>query len=215
MFERQVLELPPELRHTEAVRERRVEVARFLRDALSFFRRKPVERPHVVQAVGELDDDDAQVLGDRQQELAIALDLPLLRRSAGRQLGDLRQPVDDRGDLLAELRLDVGEREVRVLDDVVQQPARDGDRIELEVGEDLRDFDGVRDVRIAGIANLAPVRRFAIPIGAQRAARGRACRAAEARPRATQASVQRHRRRRRHNSPASAKLVYRPRPMIT
>ena len=77
------------------------------------------------------------ILGDREQQLAIALDLPLLRRPAGRQLGDLREAVDDRGDLLAELRLDVGERELRVLDDVVEQPAGDGDRVELQVGEDL------------------------------------------------------------------------------
>ena len=82
MFERQILELPAEPSHTEAMGERRVEVARFLRDTARAFRRQPVERPHVVQAVGQLDDDDARVLGDRQQELAIALDLSLLRRAA-------------------------------------------------------------------------------------------------------------------------------------
>ena len=103
MFEREILELPPELRHTEAMRERRIEVARLLGDALPLLGRKPVERPHVVQAIGQLHDDDARVLRDRQQQLAIALDLPLLRRSAGRQLGDLGQAVDDRGDLLSEL----------------------------------------------------------------------------------------------------------------
>jgi hypothetical protein len=166
MFERQILELPAQLRHTEAMRERRVEVARLLRDTAPLLVGKPVERPHVVQAVGELDDDDARVLGDREQELAVALDLPLLRRAAGGQLGDLRQAVDDRGDLLAELRLDVGEREPRVLDDVVQQTAGDGDRVELQVGEDLRDLDRMRDVRVAGIAKLAAMRPLAELVGA-------------------------------------------------
>ena len=73
-----------------------------------FSARQLVERAHVVQAVGELDEDDARVLRDRQQQLAVVLDLPLLRR-VERQLADLRQAVDDLRDLLAELALDVGD----------------------------------------------------------------------------------------------------------
>lgn len=206
VLEREVLQLPPQLRHTEAMRERRIEVTSLLRDALSLLGRQPIERPHVVQTVGELDDDDAQILRDREQQLAIALDLTLLRRTAGGQLRDLRQTVDDRGDLLPELRFDVGEREVRVLDDVVQQTARDGDRVELKIGEDLGDFDRVRDVRIAGIADLSAMRRLAVAIGAQQQL-------------AVELVVQRklvlspsrhqftHCSRRTHNRPASAKLV--------
>ncbi len=40
MLEREVLELPPHLRHTEAVRERRVEIARLLRDAAALLLRQ-------------------------------------------------------------------------------------------------------------------------------------------------------------------------------
>ena len=112
-------------------------------------------------------DDDARVLRDREQQLAVVLDLPLLRSSCSRQLADLRQAVDDRGDLLAELALDVGDRDRGVLDDVVDQPARDGDGVELQVGEDLRDLDAVRDVRLAGEALLPAVRLLAEPIGAR------------------------------------------------
>ena len=107
VLERQILELPPHLRHTEAVRERRVQVPRLLRDALPLVLRQRVERPHVVQPVGQLDDDDARVLGDRHQQLAVVLDLPLLG-GVQRQVADLRQPVDDLRDLVAELALDVG-----------------------------------------------------------------------------------------------------------
>ncbi len=128
-------------------------------------RRQILERPHVVQAVGELDDDDARVLGDREEQLAIALDLPLLRRSARRQLGDLREAVDDVGDRAPELLLHVGDRELRVLDDVVQQTGGDRHRIELQLGENLRDLDRVRDVRLARVAALAAVRLFAVAIG--------------------------------------------------
>ncbi len=165
VLERQVLELPTQLRHTEAVGERRVQVARLLRDADALLRRQILERPHVVQAVGELDDDDARIFGDREQQLAIALDLPLLRRPARRQLGDLREPVDDVGDRAPELLLHVGDRELGVLDDVVQQSGGDGHRIELQLGENLGDFDRVRDVRLARVATLAAVRLFAEAIG--------------------------------------------------
>ena len=94
----------------------------------------------------------------------------------------------------------------RVLDDVVEQSAGDGDRVELQVGEDLGDFDRVRDVRLAGVADLPAMRRLAEPIGAHEQV-------------AIELVVQRqlvlapawhhftHDRRRRHNSPASAKLV--------
>src|SRR2546422_7224802 len=41
---------------------------------------RSLQRPHVVQPVGELDDDDAGVLGNGQQELAIVLGLLLHRR---------------------------------------------------------------------------------------------------------------------------------------
>jgi hypothetical protein len=129
-------------RHPEAVGERGVQVARLLRDALTLLRREPVERPHVVQAVGELDENDPCVLRDRQQELAVVLDLPLLR-GVEREVADLRQPVDDLGDLAPELALDVLDRDGRVLDDVVDQSARDRHGVELKVGEDLRDFNAV------------------------------------------------------------------------
>jgi hypothetical protein len=167
VLEREVLELPPQLRHAEAVRQRRVEVARLLRDAPALLRRQPVERSHVVQTIGELDDDDACVLRDRQQQLAIVLHLPLLLRRAGGQLGDFRQPVDDAGDLSPELGFDVGHRHIGILDDVVDQAARHGEGIELEVGEHLRHLDAVGDERIARVSRLTAVRLLAEPVGAR------------------------------------------------
>src|SRR5678816_3755786 len=213
MFEREVLELPAELRHTEAVRERSIEVAGLLRDAAALLGRQPVERPHVVETVGQLDDDDARVLGDREEQLAVALDLALLSRPARRQLGDLRQPVDDRGDLFPEFRFDVGERESRVLDDVVQETAGDGDRVELEVGEDLRHLDRVRDVRVAGVAQLAAMGALAEAVGAHEQLTIELV--VERRLALAPSGNQLLHRRCRHSRPASAKLVYRPRPMIT
>ncbi len=45
---------------------------------------------------------------------------------------DLREPVDDRGDFLAELALDVGKGEACVLDDVVHEAGDDRRGVELQ-----------------------------------------------------------------------------------
>jgi len=93
--------------------------------------RERVERPHVVETIGQFDDDDACVLRDREQQLAVALDLPLLLRSTRRKLGDLGETVDDAGDFLPELLLDVGDRDSRIFDDIVDQPTGNRDGVEL------------------------------------------------------------------------------------
>ena len=203
VLEGQVLELPPHLRHAEAMRERRVQIPGFDGDAAPFFVRQRIQRAHVVQPVRELDDDDARVLRDGQEQLAIALDLPLLLRSTARQLGDLREAVDDGGDLLPELTLDVGDRDVRVLDDVVDQTTGDGHRVELELGEDLRDLDAVRDERLAGQARLTAVCLLAEPIGARQQLAVETIRLERVGPTRDQFAGC----GRGHSSPASAKLV--------
>ena len=48
----------------------------------------------------------------------------------------------------------------------MQQPARDGCRVELEIGENLRNLDRMRDERLAGVANLAAMSLFAELISA-------------------------------------------------
>ena len=165
MLECEIFELPTNARHSEAVREWCVQVARLGRNPLLSVGRKEFQRAHVVQTVGKLDQDDAGILGDRQQQLAIILDLAVLGR-VERQMADLGQAIDDLGDLLAELRFDVVDGYCGVFDDVVDQPAGNGGRIELQIDEDLGDFDAVRDVPVAGETLLALVRALAEPIGA-------------------------------------------------
>ena len=62
------------------------------------------ERAHVVEPVGELDQQDADVARHRHDHLAHVLGL---RQLAGLelQLVELRQAVDDLGDVVAELLL--------------------------------------------------------------------------------------------------------------
>jgi hypothetical protein len=165
-----------------------------------------------VEAIGQLDEDDAHVLGDRQQQLAVVLHLPLFARAVG-DVADLGDPVDDLRYLFPELALDVGDGHVGVLDHVVDEPAGDGQRVEVELGQDLRDLDAVGDVVLAGAALLPLVRALAEAVGTRQQLRVEPLGVrvvAEVPPR--DYCVE---RRSRHSSPASSKLRYRPRPTIT
>ena len=80
---------------------------------------------------------------------------------------DLRQSIDDLSDLTAEIPLDIFDGRRGVFDDIVDQATRDRDRIELQFRQDLRDFDTVRDERIAVPADLPRVRLLAESIRAR------------------------------------------------
>ena len=102
--EREVFELPLHVLDAEAVRERRVDVERLLRDALLLRLRQRRDRAHVVQPVGELDQQDADVLRHRDEHLAHRRGLLLLPRVELEPV-ELGDAVDDRGDVGAEPRL--------------------------------------------------------------------------------------------------------------
>ena len=109
-----------------------------------------------MEPVRELDQDDPDVLGHRQQHLADVLGL-LLLVAVGAELRQLRDAVDELGDLGPEALLDVGQAVLGVLGDVVEERRLDGDRLDAEVGQDLGRGDRVGDVRLAGRPQLALV----------------------------------------------------------
>ena len=150
-LEREVFELPLHLVDPEPVRERRVHLERLARLLHLLLLAEVLDRPEVVEPVGELDEDDPEVLGHRQDHLPVVLRLGLLPalEADARQL---RDAVDELRDLVAELGLDVVERGVGVLDDVVEQ--RRGDRlvVELELCADACD-------RVGWWMNSSPERR--------------------------------------------------------
>jgi hypothetical protein len=115
-----------------------------------------LERAHVVQAIGELDEDHANVVDHRQQHLAVVLGLPLL---AGREgdLGDLGDPFHDVEHVDPEVLLDaLGCRE-GVLEHVVQQPDRDADRVHPHLGQDRGHLQRVDQVGLPRGSHLALV----------------------------------------------------------
>ena len=83
--EGEVLELVLHRAHADALGERRVDVHRLARDAQALVGAGDVmERAHVVQAVGELDQQHADVLRHRDDELAEILRLAALVATAVR-----------------------------------------------------------------------------------------------------------------------------------
>ena len=82
-------------------------------------------RAHIVRAVGDLDEDDADVLGHRHEHLAQVLHLLFFLAGVlhARQLGDALDQVRDRG---GELLGDLGIRGGGVLDAVVHEGGLDG-----------------------------------------------------------------------------------------
>ena len=109
-----------------------------------------------MQPVGELDEDDPEVLRHRDHHLADVLRLLLLVGPQGYP-AQLRDAVDQAGDLRAELPFDLVRGQVGVLHRVVEE--RRGDRlgVQLEVGEDRRHLEGVVDVVLARQPVLAVV----------------------------------------------------------
>ena len=138
------------------MRERGVDVERLAGDLLLLLGLQVLERAHVVQAVGELDDDDADVGDHGEQHLADVLGLVVF--AVGElDLVELGDAFDDVRDLLAEALGDLGRGDVGVFDGVVQQAGGDGGGVHLELGEDLADLERMDDVGLARGAVLALV----------------------------------------------------------
>ena len=171
-LEREVLELPLERVDPEPVRERRVDLERLLRLLHLLLLAEVLDRPHVVEPVGELDQDDPHVLGHRDDHLPVVLRLRLL---AALELDprQLRDALDELGDLGAELGAELVELRLGVLDDVVEERGRDRLLVEVQLGADPRDAPRVVDELLAGAAHLPAVAAPRRPRTRGGSARGR------------------------------------------
>ena len=109
---------------------------------------KMLERTHVVQAVSELDDDDPNVRHHREQHFADVFGLMIFAISEF-DFVELGDALDDVRDLFAEATGDLLRGDVGVFDSVVQKSSSNRGGVHLQVGEDLRDFERVNDVRLA------------------------------------------------------------------
>ena len=159
-LEPQVLELELDVVEPEPLGDRRVDLERLAGDRPAPRRRHGRDGAHVVHAVGELHQDDAQVAHHRQQHLAERLRLRLLA-ALELDLVELGDSVDQLGHVRAEARgqLILGRR--GVFDDVVQDRRHDGVGVQAQIGEDGRGGHRMRNERLAREAFLPTVRRGA------------------------------------------------------
>ena len=107
-----------------------------------------------MEAVCELDDENADVLGHRHDHLAHGLGLRGLPIG---ELVELRDSVDHRGDFGTEFLGELLERIRGVFDGVVQQCGGERDRKHADLGEDRRNSDGVGDIGVTGLPGLPAV----------------------------------------------------------
>ena len=125
-----------------------------------------VQGAHIVEAVAELDEDDADVLGHGQEHLTEGLDVSLLL-VVDLQGHDLGQALHQHGHVGAEALGDllaVGLFSA-VLHGVVEQGGADGVGIQLQARHDLGHGDGVGDVGVAALAELPLVELFGVVKG--------------------------------------------------
>ena len=125
VLEGQVFQLAAHLAHAQAVRDGRVDLDGLARDALAPLGAEIAQGAHVVQAVGQLDHDDADILHHGQQHLAEALGLAVLGGEEI-QLAELGDAVDAARHLLAELLADLLDGDAGILHHVVQQAGLHG-----------------------------------------------------------------------------------------
>ena len=163
--EGQILKLLAHLLHAHAAGERRIDVERLLRRHAAGLGRPIFQRAHVVQPVGELDQQHADVVGDGEQKLTQVF--RLLRFLGDEiELFQLGQSLDQNADVVTEQALDLGTGGVGILDGVVEERRGNGGVVELEIGEDRGDLQRVREIRIAGGPFLLAMGPHGVDVGA-------------------------------------------------
>ena len=148
----------------KAVGDRGINIERLACDPPFFLGRHRAERLHVVQAVGKLDEDDANVLDHREHHLAKTFSLRF-RTAAKFNLIQFADAVDQQSHFAAELFGYVIQRYGCVFDGVMQNRGGDCLRVETHLRELLRDRNRVRNVGFTGFSRLSCVCRGAEFIG--------------------------------------------------
>ena len=148
ILERQVLQLALDPGDAEPVRQRRVDIQGLLRREELLIRRHMIQGPHVMHAVGKLDQDNAHVFAHREQHLAKVLGL-LFFPAAEIGSAQFRHPVDERRNLPAKKALKFIERRQCIFDRIVQQSAGDAGHVELQVGNDIGNRQRVYQIGLA------------------------------------------------------------------
>ena len=146
--EGEIFQFFPHPLHAHAARQRCIDLHRLLGDAQALVLAHVIEGAHVVQPVGELDQENADVLGDREQQLAQVFRLLSLLGDEV-ELLQLGQSLDQLAHFRSEEIVDLLAGSAGILDRVVQQGRGDRGLVHVHVGEDRGDFERMREIGVA------------------------------------------------------------------
>ncbi|EKD60839.1 MAG: hypothetical protein ACD_54C00527G0001 [uncultured bacterium] len=163
--ERKVFQFFAHPLHTHATRQRRIDFHGFARLLRLLFRPHRLDGAHVVQPVGQLDQNHPQVFRHCHEQFAEVFRLLRFGRRQ-LQIGQLGDAIDQFSHLFAEQFRNLGIGGLGVFDGVMQQRGDDGGIIQLLFGQNGRNRHGMRKIRLARLAKLPFVHRVAIGIGA-------------------------------------------------
>ncbi len=142
-----------------------VNLQRLAGDTPTLVQGKRRQRAHVVQAIGELHQDDPDVPGHGHQHLSEVLGLGLGAAFEG-DLRQLADAVDELRNFFTELLRNLRLGGIGVLDDVVEDRGDDALVIQVHFRQDFGDLDRMLNVGFAGGAALSLVRFGAKLVGA-------------------------------------------------
>ena len=162
--EGEFLKFAEDLVETEPVRDRHVNVERFLPDAGTLFRTHHAQGAHVVETVGELHENHADVPRHGEEHLAETFRLSDFVRGKA-EFVEFGDAVHQFRHLNAEALGHFLLAQRRVFENVVHEPRLNRGGIELPGGENRRDRDRVRDVGFARFAELSQVRAVGVAVG--------------------------------------------------
>ena len=154
--EGQVLELPFNGAHAQTVGQGRIHVHGLASLKQATVLTQGCKGAHVVQTVGKLNDDDADVLGHGEEHLAQREGL-LLVHAVDFDVGELGHAIDELGHRIAKQAGNIGKRGLGILDGIVQQRGAHHVTVHLEVGQNDGHLDGMVNVHLARAALLVAV----------------------------------------------------------
>ncbi|MPM47079.1 hypothetical protein SDC9_93787 [bioreactor metagenome] len=163
MPEGQILQFAEGLVQPQTMCNRHIDFQRLGRDAVPLGARHVRERPHVVRAICQLDENDAHVPRHGQQHLAKRLGLVFLA-GVELQLVQLGQAVHHLGHGCTKALDQIGLGDATIFHRVMQQSRAQGLRIELPARTQGRHGNRMRDVWLAAVAHLPQVRLIGEPV---------------------------------------------------
>ena len=148
LFKGEQLHLAHIFIHANPLCQRRVDIHRFLGDAAALFRAfDKMQRPHIVQPVGQLDQKHADIIGNRQQEFAQIFGSAFIL-GLGLNFRQLGYAVNQPRHFGTKAVLDIFDGCERVFHRVMQQRGDDRVLIHFEVSHQASDLYRMAEIRV-------------------------------------------------------------------